>query len=146
MWIYSTNGRDQSQRPKSKNDCTVRAYAEAFDLPFDTVYDMFARAGRKPHNGFNIQSILTQHKNVVWFSFPAEKGIKRWTPDQFCFYFDKGTYILRTARHVFAVKDGNIYDTSPNTGRCVYGAWWIKNETIAPISKGLGIVEHPQNA
>jgi hypothetical protein len=47
-------------------------------------------------------------------------------PVTFCEQFTQGIYIARTAKHVFTVAFGVVYDTFPERDdRCIYGAWKI---------------------
>lgn len=129
-WVESDGGRTQSRRPKQTNDCTVRAMAHVLDLPYDTAYDMLAKAGRKCNQGFHITKFLEQFLYnpkgfrgyaIEKLSFPAVKGQKRMNPVSFCEQYPKGRYICRTAKHVFAVIDGIVYDTwEQRDDRCIY--------------------------
>lgn len=120
------SGRGESKRSRQKNDCTVRAYAAAFDLPYDEVYDSFAVLGRKCGRGFNFRDFAKTHPRLRWHSFPAEKGKSRMNPAKFGAAYPTGRWIARTAKHVFAIIDGVVIDThSPSPARCIYGAWEV---------------------
>lgn len=129
MTFFKTDaGRALSKRPNSKNDCTVRAVALVWGLSFDNAYELLALSGRVPHKRFDFKTwaegVNKQHGTTFqWLSFPAEKGKRRMTPAEFCQSHETGSYILRTAKHVFAVIDGVVLDEQPNAERCVYGAW-----------------------
>lgn len=130
-------GRAESRRPKQQNDCTVRAVALAFSIPYDDAYDALAIAGRKSwqgmHFGMWANSDAPLHmlnKGLKWKPFPAVKGETRMNPAKFCELHKTGTWICRTAKHVTAVIDGVWMDTfSPNPMRCIYGAWEVTNTT-----------------
>ena len=129
-FIYSDGGRSISKRPKQKNDCTVRAVADTFGLSYDEVYDNFKLNGRQCSKGFNFSWWLLSSSiaggRVDKMSFPATKGQRRMNPSTFCKQYNKGKYICRTAKHVFAVIDGIVYDTwEQRPDRCIYTAWEV---------------------
>ncbi len=122
----SDAGRGQSKRAKQQNDCTVRAYAVAFDIPYDQVYDSFAELGRKCGRGFDFKAFAKTHARLRWHSFPAERGKTRMNPAKFGTAYPTGRWIARTAKHVMAIIDGVVVDThSPRPDRCIYGAWEV---------------------
>ena len=134
--VYFTptdGGRSTSTRPKSKEDCTVRALALATGVSFDKAYDVLAIAGRKPHQRFafklwanSLAPRYTLRVELRWHPFQAVKGESRMNPAKFCTQFLNGRWIVRTAKHVFAVIDGVVLDeTSPRPDRCIYGAWEV---------------------
>lgn len=129
-------GRLTSKRPKQNNDCTVRAFACAFDLDYDYVYDMFAAAGRKCSNGFHLGPWMERNavdgyildRRIAKISFPAERGVPRMNLETFVKRFDLGTYIVRVAKHVACIRDGVILDWMTVGGhgyKCVYLAYKI---------------------
>lgn len=61
--------------------------------------------------------------------FPAQKGKRRMTAEQFCKKHKRGHFILRMAGHVACVKDGQLYDTHDSSGSCVYKAWEVRPRT-----------------
>ena len=130
VWFSQTDaGRSTSKRPKSKNDCAVRAVALAFGILYDDAYDRMALCGRMPHCGVSrgvFAQISVLGCRLRWRSFPAVKGQTRMNPGKFCAQFPTGRWIVRTAKHVFAVVNGVVLDTaSPCPGRCIYGAWEV---------------------
>lgn len=125
-FIQTDAGRSGSKRPKQKDDCTVRALALARKLQYDTSYDLLASAGRKCARGFDIMTWLSKQTWATKIPFPAVKGSRRMNPASFCSTYKTGTYIVRTAKHVFVIKDGNVCDThAPNPRRCIYTAWKV---------------------
>jgi hypothetical protein len=124
---HNDGGRSCSKRPKQKSDCTVCAVAIAFGMPYDCAYDLLRDAGRKCSRGFAFHDWARRHPNLLeWISFPAVKGQTRMNPAKFCNQFRSGAWICRSAKHVFAVIDGVIQDTSaPSPGRCIYGAYHV---------------------
>ena len=128
-WQSTDAGRSTSNRPRQKNDCTVRALALTRGLSYDTAYDVLANAGRQCSKGFHIGDWLDLQPWATKLSFPAVKGQSRMNPVAFASQFPAGRYICRTAKHVYAVIDGvslDIYRSRPN--RCIYTAGRIGNE------------------
>jgi len=137
MTIYSypfqktDGGRSQSKRPRQNNDCTVRAFALAFNLSYDEAYDYLKDLGRKCSRGFFLNKWLDKQKEVLGYkigrlSFPAKKGQKRMNPSTFSKQFKKGTYLIRTAKHMSIFIDGVLYDScAERPDRCIYTAWKI---------------------
>jgi hypothetical protein len=129
-FVQSDAGRSLSKRPKQKNDCTVRAVVEATGIAYDAAYDILKEAGRKCSTGFHFKDWAATNplEGFVfkWKPFQAVKGERRMNPVKFCETHPTGTYILKTAKHVFAVKNGKIYDTfCEHDERCVYGCWEV---------------------
>lgn len=120
-------GRSTSRRPKQKNDCTVRALAISEGLDYDLAYDELKEAGRQCAKGFDFKAwAKAQPKRFESLSFPAVKGRPRMNVERFCHEYPSGTYIIRTAKHVMAVKGGVVYDDcAPDMLRCVYAAYRI---------------------
>lgn len=122
--ILTDAGRAQSKRPRQKNDCTVRAIALARNLPYDEAYELLALAGRKCAKGFVLKTWLKEQSWATMISFPAIKGQRRMNPATFVQNYPTGRYICKTAKHVFAVIDGVVYDEGENRpDRCIYTAW-----------------------
>jgi hypothetical protein len=129
-FVYDDGGRSESRRPKSKNDCTVRALAIATFQTYDDAYEFWAKRGRIPHRAFDNRTIklnFEKHFEWPWISFPAVKGEKRMSHPQFEHEHPTGIYILKEAGHVSAVVNGVLHDTfQPWEGRCIYGAWRVR--------------------
>lgn len=131
-FIIHDGGRSSSKRPRQKNDCVVRAVALATSLPYDTVYDLMAEGGRKSSQGFHLREWLATQNNVVnsyrfvWEPYPACKGLRRMNPVDFADEHPRGTFICKTAGHVYAVINGVAHDLEPTYDEsCIYGAWWV---------------------
>lgn len=131
---YNDGGRSTSKRPKQTNDCSVRAVAISFDLPYDVAYDVLAKHGRECSQGMHRKSFIVAlkrlsemtSKEVINHSFPAVKGESRMNTERFVNRFNKGRFILNQAGHYSAVVDGVSEDTFETDERCVYSAWEIK--------------------
>lgn len=131
MFIYSDAGRSLSKRPNQINDCTVRAFALAFQIPYDQAYDYLKEQGRVCSKGFHLQKMLAKEPviydlKVKKIKIPFTPGSARVKVDDFVLMYPKGTYIIRVAKHVACVKDGVVYDTSLVYGqKMVYVAFSI---------------------
>lgn len=116
VWELSDAGRKE-YFPDENNDCAVRAYAIAFDIPYYQAHKELADFGRK--NG----------KGIVFHRFLAYKGIyvtrHKGTVKRFVEEHSEGVYIAKIRRHVFAVKEGKIFDTVYDYERS-HITWYIK--------------------
>ena len=119
-----------------KNDCTVRAIANAFNVCYDTAHGFAADVlKRKARRGTkNTYLNLVKAKNVTFdlFSntlFPETKTFKlsgkaapinpkythkkvKYTVKTFCASHNVGTYIVLVKGHALCIKDGIVIDNS----------------------------------
>lgn len=129
-FVKCDGGRVQSKRPRQTNDCTVRALAIATGADYDVAYDTLKEAGRKCSRGFHFRKWAAKHSfngfAFEWMPFPAVKGQRRMNPATFCKQFAEGRYIVKTAKHVFAIIDGVVHDSwEQRADRCIYGCWKV---------------------
>lgn len=108
----------------------MRALALVTGASYDTAYDALKERGRESHRRTHFPKARGNDAllgfNFVWVAFPAVKGQARMTPPEFARRFPEGLFICRTAKHVYAVKDGVAYDIEPiRESRCIYGAWEV---------------------
>ena len=125
-----------------KNDCAVRAFANAFNISYDVAHkfaeDKFARKAKKGVKGMFITLSKLGFASFDLFSdtlFPETRtyGIHplarsksgklvntsythkevNHTVKTFCAKYNKGTYIVLVAKHALTVKDGIVID-NPN--------------------------------
>jgi hypothetical protein len=120
-----------------KNDCAVRALANAFNITYDIAHmfaaDKLERKVRKGVKGMFAKLDLLGEVTFDLFSntlFPETKTYKldgklkprnpdythkkvAFTVKTFCAKFQKGTYILIVNKHALCVKDGIVID-NPN--------------------------------
>ena len=135
------NGYDvtlgSSLAKNEKNDCSVRALANAFNITYDTAH-MFAatkleRKVKKGLKGMFSKLDLLGEVTFELFSntlFPETRTYKldgklkprnpdythksvQFTVKTFCSKFNKGTYIVIVNKHALCVKDGIVID-NPN--------------------------------
>jgi hypothetical protein len=135
------NGYDVTQGSvlalNEKNDCSVRALANAFNITYDTAH-MFAATTleRKARKGLKSMFAKLDLLGEVTFDlfsntlFPETRTYKlsgklkprnpdythkpvQFTVKTFCSKFNKGTYILIVNKHALCVKNGIVID-NPN--------------------------------
>lgn len=127
--------RDQSAAFGEKNDCTVRAISLAAGISYAEAHALLAAEGRKQGHGVHFKSMFipmlarlgfhAQRVNLheIIATYPGvHSGLKNVTthhPARFAKVWPKGTFIMFTARHVLAIKDGVNHDwTKGRAIRC----------------------------
>ena len=133
-----TNGYDVTKGSMlaagEKNDCAVRAFANAFNITYDVAHEFtakeFKRKARKGTHG--VFTTLKALGGVTFelFSntlFPETKTYKlkcvnepinkdythkevKYTVKTFCAKYSKGTYIVLVNKHALTIKDGIVID------------------------------------
>ena len=133
-----TNGYDVTKGSMlaagEKNDCAVRAFANAFNISYDVAHEFtakeFKRKARKGTHG--VFTTLKALGGVTFelFSntlFPETKTYKlkcvnepinkdythkevKYTVKTFCAKFSKGTFIVLVNKHALTIKDGIVID------------------------------------
>ena len=133
-----TNGYDVTKgsvlAAGEKNDCAVRAFANAFNITYDVAHEFtakeFKRKARKGTHG--VFTTLKALGGVTFelFSntlFPETKEYKlkcvnepinkdythkevKYTVKTFCAKYSKGTYIVLVNKHALTIKDGIVID------------------------------------
>ena len=117
-----------------KNDCAVRAFANAFNVTYDVAHAFTAKEfKRKARKGTqNMFNTLVKLGSVTFdlFSdtlFPETKEYKlkcvnepintdythkevKYTVKTFCNKFNKGTFIVLVNKHALTIKDGIVID------------------------------------
>ena len=117
-----------------KNDCFVRACANAFNITYDVAHGFvakeFKRKARKgTQNVFNTLSKLgsitfelfsntlfpeTKEYNLVPVNAPINTDYTHkkvaYTVKTFCAKFNKGTFIVLVNKHALTIKDGIVID------------------------------------
>ena len=121
-----------------KNDCAVRAFANAFNITYDVAHEFtakeFKRKARKGTKGvFAICKALgkvsfelfqdslfpvTKEYNLKCVNKPVNREYthKRvnYTVKTFCAKYSKGTYIVLVNKHALVIKDGIVVDNPNN--------------------------------
>jgi len=126
-----------------KNDCAVRAFANAFQITYDTAHKFAEEVfNRKPKKGtksvfpilsklgfaqfdmfadslfpetrlYSIHPIARNNKRIGIVNTDYTHKVVNHTVKTFCAKFNKGTYILTVNNHALTIKDGVVID-NPN--------------------------------
>ena len=141
-----TNGYDVTKGSTlaagEKNDCAVRAFANAFNISYDVAHkfaeDKFARKAKKGVKGmfitlsklgfasfdlfsntlfpetrtYGIHPIARSKSGKVVNTKYTHKEVNH-TVKTFCEQYNKGTYIVIVRKHALTIKDGIVID-NPN--------------------------------
>ena len=133
-----TNGYDVTKGSTlaagEKNDCAVRAFANAFNITYDVAHEFtakeFKRKARKgTHDVFTTLKALGGVTFELFSNtlFPETKTYKlkcvnepinkdythkevKYTVKTFCAKYSKGTYIVLVNKHALTIKDGIVID------------------------------------
>jgi len=135
-WVYSDGGRAAAGLRGSAGDCVTRAIAIATELPYRRVYDELNEQAESERvtQGHRRSSARSGVRRPVYETYLRHFGAV-WTPTMAigagCQVHlaagelpSQGRLVVALSRHVCAVVDGVVYDTSdPGRGgtRCVYG-------------------------
>ena len=140
---------------KTKNDCTVRSLATAFNVSFRTAFklaeDKFMREPGKGVNSVIIKdafesgkfnkvdgrkfSVRTMKKDEITNAYKVKGEIilRKKTVKSFIASHPKGTYYVLVSNHAFTVKDGELLDHSSFGNmptRKVLEAFEVKGEKV----------------
>lgn len=108
-----------------KNDCTVRALMEGFDIPYLEAYGMAIGIGRKARKGVKVSGIR-ELMNTLAVKKVARPGM---VVENFVKYIAyDGRWIVEIRGHVFGVVEGVIKDEYPkgNLNCHVIQAWRVR--------------------
>lgn len=128
-------GRNMSIRYGQTADCSVIAFAIVAGVSYDESYDILAKAGRKPCEGFASDEWLKKRKGRAFGGvFKPVKVVglddkysqrPHLTPLNFASYHPKGRFLLEHPSHVWCCINGTHHDmwrVKPQT-RPLTGAW-----------------------
>lgn len=114
---------EYNPNPKSRNigDCTLRAYCAAFDIDWNTAFDIASVIAKENSSMIQYVSdkVLTEHFMCTLDETYNKKVVKakdRITVNDFALMHPYGTYVLHIRGHVVTVKDGEYWD-SWNSGK-----------------------------
>ena len=135
-WKYHDGGRSEAGYRGKTGDCVVRAIAIATGKSYQEVYDALNAVAVSERTGKRMRGKSNSRTGVhrVTYQQYLESLGWKWTPtmrvgrgcevhlraDE----LPRGRIIVRLSRHLCAVIDGTIYDTSDPSRRgtrCVYG-------------------------
>lgn len=111
---------------RNSNDCSVRALCAACDMGWLEAFDSLVKIGRQiqdmPNGDKTLLTWMSQN-GFVRHSIPISKGSKRPTVKQFAETHPEGTFVVRVAGHVVAVKEGQYWDCWDSGRKAVYSYW-----------------------
>ena len=99
-----------------RNDCFVRALATASDIPYYQAHDLLKWLGRKERHSTQIniseQVCKTGNHALELCKIAPARPVKGYiTHAQFIKQHPKGTFLVMTKRHIWAIKDGVSFDS-----------------------------------
>jgi hypothetical protein len=131
-WVKTDSGREFSNTPKQKNDCTTRALSTVLDIDYQTIEDFLRPYGKEYGKGLDNDTFKELMGKEIfgysfrWIYFAPIKGQARMNPVSFCLNYPSGVFIANMAGHVCAFIDGVLYDEFPRAvNSCVYGVWEV---------------------
>lgn len=85
------------------NDCSVRAFAEAFDIKYDEALSMLKEEGRQQRKGMRISQYIKAIKKT---KAKVGRGINAMSPKEFIENIAQGnnSYIVVTKNHTFVIE------------------------------------------
>lgn len=132
-FMYNDGGRELAGYKGKTSDCVVRAIAIATGKSYQEVYSAINTLAQDERTGSSKSNARTGVRKQTYKEYLKSLGWK-WTPTMFIGQGCKvhlradelpgGTIIASLSRHLAAVIDGVIYDTSDPSRdgtRCVYG-------------------------
>jgi hypothetical protein len=153
-WVYDDGGRKAAgYRALEVGDCVSRAITIATGLPYQVVYDGLNVAAKRERprrgkrrssarNGVHIPTIRRYRQDLGWVWHPTMQIGSGCTTHLRASELPKGHLIVSVSRHLTAVIDGIIHDTSdPSRGgtRCVYAYFSIGEARTAAKSAAVAI-------
>lgn len=132
---------------KEHNDCVVRAFASAFNIPYEESHQFiktkYKREHRKGTPRFSKITTLLSTENFRlggkrWINYGTKESLKITIPrtgyrrpmtvGTFVKKHPTGTYIISVRQHVFTIKNGVIYGNlqdSVRTRKIIIGVWMV---------------------
>ena len=86
------------------NDCSVRAFAEAFDIVYDDAMNMLKESGRQQRKGMSLSKYIKALKKT---EAKMGKSISMMSPKEFIENIAQGnnSYIVVTKNHTFVIEE-----------------------------------------
>lgn len=114
MRIVHNSGGDNT---KEKNNCTVRAFAIAYDIPYIKAHEICKAAGRKDDRGFFMNKIMKYAWNKGYKYMMVGVGRKGITLRRFLEQNPIGIFLCTRRGHAFTIIHGEVHDTVTNSER-----------------------------
>lgn len=105
---YDARTRTNITKVIERNSCTVHAWANFLDIPYDKAYIELCLAGRMPGKAFQFRGFVLNHKkyDIEYVEFPTT-----FNNLMLMLSGSKKKMIVEVRRHVFCVKEGTVIDT-----------------------------------
>jgi hypothetical protein len=110
-----SDGGLQKSGLNDDNNCTIRAFAIAFGMPYKDAHYMGELAGRQIGEGYWMYKIMNK---AAEFGYSYKEINGYGTLSAFLNKNNKGRFICVRRGHAFAVLDGKIYDQIYNAPNC----------------------------
>lgn len=149
-FIYNDGGRNAAGFKGSARDCVARAVAIASQQPYQMVYKALAegnasqrrrpgQSGTRPRTARNGISVrrkwFKDYMAGLGFTWVPTMAVGTGTTTHLCAdELPGGRLVVSVSRHLIAVIDGEMHDTSDpsrNGRRCVYGYWVHTAQNLA---------------
>ena len=110
-----TDGGLQQSGINDKDNCTIRAFAIGYGMPYKDAYKMGELAGREHGKGYWMYKIMDKARE---FGYNSIELNGYGTLSAFLKKNNTGRFICVRRGHAFAVINGKIYDAITNKGQC----------------------------
>lgn len=117
MRIVQNNGGATNLDKPDRNNCTVRALAIAYNIPYKAAYELCKAAGRKDNRGFYTNKLMKYIWDQGYKYMKVGVGRKGITLRRFLEINPVGIFICTRRGHAFTVIHGEIHDTVTNSER-----------------------------
>lgn len=108
---------------RSLADCVYRAISIATGKDWLTVYDELTTLGREHLMPPNDNKLYAIYLDKIGTRLDVKVNNKRLTGADVAKWNDGNTYIIRTAHHLAAIKDGKVRDTWNSSHKSGYIIW-----------------------
>jgi len=130
-FIFTDGGRSAAGF-NERMDCTVRAFAILSDRGYSEAHKACATAGRKNRRRFYVANAVHGIASTLNLELTLVK--RSGTVGKLISEFPQQTLMVHVSGHLFAVKNGTVYDTFHPSHRCrVKRAWAVR--TLTEVSK-----------
>ena len=130
MKFIQTDGGRGPDFSGEKNDCTVRAFALATEIPYKQAHALMTSLGRKPKRRVYFEKMMLQIEGQCFNGYMlVRRGVVYKTVAKFVEAKTEGRYLVRIRGHVTAVINGVLMDIGQIPPRCRITNVW---ELVAP--------------
>lgn len=121
-----TDGNRELPYLNERNDCVVRAFATALDIPYYQAHDLCKKYGREDRRRTDTYVVLSVLKHFhLHLNCTQPVPCNMPTLNQFIKEHPAGVYLVHKRGHLFTLKNGMVYD-SWKVGKRVKIDWYAK--------------------